>query len=94
MPRLRWVAWGVLALLALVLLWFLRSLSFKSKPYQLPPVPEALRKKVAQAEEDALAAKVRAKAEAETAKLILEEAANIEDDRERRRRLAEVLEKL
>jgi hypothetical protein len=92
----KWVAWVVIAVAVVVVLWLARTL-FTRNPYaptKLPEVPDALKKKVQKAEEDALIARVKANAEADAAKKILDTAAEIDDGEERRKRLAEALRNL
>ena len=94
--RAKWLVWAILAVAAVAVLWFFRTLftADPKAPARLPEVPDALKKKVAKAEEDALIARVEAKAEAEHAKEILDNAATINDGEERRKRLAEALRNL
>lgn len=92
----KWVVWAVIATAAVVALWLLRTLftADPEAPARLPEVPPKLKAKVAKAEEDALVARVEARVEAEKAKAILDEAASADDDKERRKRLAEALRRL
>lgn len=79
----------------MLVLWVLNMLmSFPKGPTSLPEVPDALKKKVQEAEEAALVARVEARVEAEKAKEILDEAAAISDGAERRKRLADALRRL
>ena len=94
--RTKWVAWAVLAVATVAVVWFFRTLftADPKAPARLPEVPAALKYKVAKAEEDALIARVEASVEAEKAKELLDEAAAIDDGVERRKRLAEALRRL
>lgn len=96
LKKIKWLSWAVLAALVLAVMWFFRTLftADPSAPAKLPEVPDKLKKKVAKAEEDSLTAKVKAKAEAEKAKEVLDRAAEIEDDAERRKSLADALRNL
>lgn len=92
----KWIALVVIAVAVVVVLWLARTLFTRDPhaPARLPEVPDALKKKVQKAEEDALIARVKANAEAEAAKKILDDAATIDDGEERRKRLAEALRQL
>lgn len=93
----KWVLYSVLAVGAGILLLALRHLFYGDKPTgpgRLPDVPEALRKKVEQAQEEAIKAKVEAKMVAETDKKQVEEILKIDDGAERRKRLADKLRAL
>lgn len=90
--RFRWALWVVLAVGAAVLLWALSRLFDPRNPeepvFRLPEVPQALKERVQKAEEDALVARVRASATAESQRAEVQTIMQIEDGAERRRRLA------
>ncbi len=90
---LRWVAWAVLAVVVVLVIWFVRGLFSgpKTGTGRLPEVPKKLKEKVAKVEESSLIAKVEARVEADKAKEALDEIAKIDDGKERRKRLAEML---
>jgi hypothetical protein len=92
----KYIAMAVIGFAVLVVLWSLRTLftADPSAPAKLPEVPKKLKEKVEKAEEEALIARVEARVEAAESKKILDEAANIEDGKERRKRLAEQLRRL
>lgn len=93
----KWVLYLAIAIGSGVLLLALRHLFYGAKPTgpsRLPDVPEALRKKVEQAQEEAIKAKVEAKVVAETDKKQVEEILKIDDGVERRKRLADKLRSL
>jgi hypothetical protein len=94
--RYRYWVWVAAAVAVAILLFVLRGLvvgSGKGK-ISLPEIPEALKAKVAKAEEEALVARVEARVTAEQEVKELEEVAKIDDGVERRKRLAKMLENL
>ena len=90
---LRWVAWAILAFVVVLVIWLVKGLfdGPKTGTGRLPEVPQKLKEKVAKVEEAALVSKVEARVEAEKAKEALDEIAEIDDGKERRKRLAEML---
>jgi len=93
----KWILYVVLAVGTGILLLVLRKLFFGPKPdvpSKLPDVPPALQRKVDQAQEEALKAKVEAKVTAEDDKKQLDEITKIDDGVERRKRLAQMLQNL
>jgi hypothetical protein len=93
---LRWVAWAVLAFAVVLVIWLVKGLfdGPKTGPGRLPEPPKKLKEKVEKAEEAALVSKVEARVEAEKAKEALDEIAEIDDGKERRKRLADMLNNL
>jgi len=86
---------GFVVLVFLIALAFLLSSKGEDgQPAGLPEVPEGLKKKVAEAEEKALTAKVEARVQAAAQKTELASITKIEDGTERRKRLAEMLTRL
>ena len=90
---LRWVAWAILAFVVVLVIWLVKGLfdGPKTGPGRLPEAPKKLKEKVAKVEEAALVSKVEARVEAEKAKEALDEIAKVDDGKERRKRLAEML---
>lgn len=97
--HIKWIAVAVAVGLGVVAIFLLRGLFVKEKPDgskedPLPEVEEKLKQKVRKAEEEALVSRVEAKVEAEKDQQELKEVAQIEDGKERRKRLAEMLRRL
>jgi len=92
----KYVALAVIGFAVLVGLWLMRTLftADPAAPAKLPEVPKKLKEKVEKAEEAALVARVEARVEATEAKKLLDEAADIDDGKERRKRLADMLSRL
>ena len=92
----KYAAFAVLGFAALIGLRALSALLTigSSAPPKLPEVSKKLKAKVEKAEEEALVARVEARVEATEAKKILDEAADIDDGKERRKHLAAMLNRL
>ena len=99
LKQTQWILWASLAVVVGILLWVLRGFfeAPKAAPAgssRLPPIPEALRAKVEQAQEAALKARVEARVQAAEEKKEIEDISKIPDAAERRRRLAEKLRRI
>jgi hypothetical protein len=94
--RYKYWVWGLLAVLAALLLFLLRGavVGGGRRKISLPEIPRALRAKVDLAEEEALVARVEARVEATKEVEKLQEVAKISDGVERRKRLAAMLKGL
>jgi hypothetical protein len=96
----RWECWAALAAISGLVLLALRLLVFRGGPEHsgdetyLPEPPKFLVRKVKQVEKEALVARVEARVKAEEDKKELEVVASLEDEVERRKRLAEMLRRL
>lgn len=94
--RFEWLLWVILGVAAVVGLWLVRTLFTKDPdaPAKLPEVPDALKKKIAKVEEQALIERVKATAEADHAREVLQEVAKEDDGKKRREQLAAALSAL
>ena len=95
--RVGWLGWVFLVLAVAFVLVFVGPFFRRQRPdgtYELPKVPKALKDKVQQAEERAMVVKAEARVEAEKDVAALEEIRQIDDDQERRKRLAALLRSL
>lgn len=97
--HIKWVAVAVAVGLGIAGVFLLRGLFVKersdgSEEDPLPEVADKLKKRVQQAEEEALVSRVEAKVKAEQDQKELEEVAQIDDGKERRKRLADMLRRL
>lgn len=92
-----WKVWAVLAAIVAVGAWVAHRL-FLSPPERVEPpstgVLPAVQERVVRAEERALVAKAQAAATAQEHHDAIQEIAKVEDGKERRRRLAELLSTL
>ena len=89
--RIRYYLWGALALAGMALAFVIAFRRDEEGKFVIPDPPTKLKEKVDRAEEDALRAKVAAKAKADEQRAQLDQVGQIEDGAERRKRLAEML---
>lgn len=94
--KAKWVAWAVVAAVAVILPLVLRRLftSPTDNEWQTPPVPTSIQNQVAQAQEDAQVAEAQAKAKADTQQTQLKQILTVSDAVERRKQLATFLQGL
>lgn len=95
----KWIFLVILAVALAVLGFVIRGLFHSpqdsdSGPKRLPDVPQPLKDKVEKAETEALVAKAEAKVTAEKDKKELETIMKVDDGAERRKRLADLLNRL
>ncbi len=98
--HIKWLFWGLIAAVTIFLTVIFKGLKVepqgesRKKKTSIPPLPEKVKKRVQHAEEQALVVRAKAKAREEADLEQLETIRQIDNDAERRKRLAELMARL
>jgi fatty acid-binding protein DegV len=95
--HIKWLFWGLIAAVTVFLTVIFKGLKVepkegvRKKKTSIPPLPEKVKKRVQHAEEQALVVRAKAKAREQVQLEQLETIRKIDNDAERRKRLAELM---
>lgn len=98
--HLKWIVWTVIAVATTFLAIIFKGFEVapkgpgSKKTPSLPPLPDKVKKRVQKAEEEALVARVQAKAKEASSIQEIAEIKQIPDDVERRKRLAKMMREI